>query len=172
VNTCEFFDFNENELKLVIISYESYRLCKVEMSSPEKLTIGCVLNILSREDKATLEEKVWKERSEKLWLAGISWTHDDGPAEVLVTGHTKKEAIDKLLEKRFWDFNYISLWDPKHKQPSFDSNQLPKFTKDMKVEDYWSIIKSFMVDKTGKQIYWVYIPEEYSIRKLSKIKTI
>lgn len=73
--------------------------------SPEKLTIQCLLNILSVQDKSDLRNKIWDERVESLWLGIRHRSYDDDETPIkLVVANNRKEAISKLRRAEFFDF--------------------------------------------------------------------
>lgn len=71
----------------------------LSMQSPEKLTISCILSIISSDDVKLLENKIWDNMS-NVWLAVDSFTATQ--EKVIVRASTEEEAMFKLYEKDFF----------------------------------------------------------------------
>ena len=140
------------------------------MSNPEKLTIQCILNILSAEDKTTLENKVWDERVGKIWLGLKHRNYDDNETPTkLVVAENEEEAILKLFKAGFFHYEFS--------RSTFNiSNmniELPDYTEDISIEEDFDILCKLFYHKHGcKLSYKTLLWCSTEIKKVSKMEVV
>ena len=138
------------------------------MKIPEKLTIRCILNILSADDKTTLENKVWDERAESSWLGLTTETWGRDHDFRLVLAKSGDEAMIKLFEEEFFDIDDLRcITNYRH------SVRISHYTKDIPIWAYIDIIYDELYHKYDRKFSFSEIlPDKYEITRLSGIKVL
>jgi len=141
-------------------------------SSPEKLTISCALTTLSVEDKATLQDKIWLEKAETLWLGLKTFTWDGIPEQRLVEAPTEYEAMIKLYQTGFFyvmDF-YMGIECELPTPP----DRISRRASSMEIRTHIKNIHDEVCRLKGKETIPIrkLLPPEYNITKLSEIPKV
>jgi len=136
--------------------------------SPKKLTIQCILNILTVEDKTTLENKLWDERTENVWLGLVTETWDGISEKRLVTAKSEDEAMIKFFEEELFDICDWGCWIA-----DSHSVRIPYYTQDIPIWAYIDMVYDELYCKYDRKLsVGEILPDKYEIVRLSEIKTL
>jgi len=141
--------------------------------SPNRLTVSCILSILSAEDNADIRENIWKEKMDTLWL-GVNkyiWSGDDDLK--LVEAPTEYEALIKLYQINFFDIGEFCLTSAAQKIDPPPEILSPE-SSPSEIKTYIDNIYEEVCRIKGKKTIpiWKLLIAEYGIVRLSEIPKV